>query len=64
MIRENGMWSLMVDVRRAPFQDQCRGIGMTVVALAWIIHEYGEIWVEQGFSPAFTARLGLAAFSR
>jgi hypothetical protein len=25
--------------------------------LARIIHEYGEIWVEQGFSPAFTARL-------
>jgi hypothetical protein len=24
---------------------------------AWIIHEHGEIWVEQGFSPAFTARL-------
>ena len=31
--------------------------------LAWIIHEYGEIWVEQGFSPAFTARLGLAALA-
>jgi hypothetical protein len=25
--------------------------------VAWIIHEYGEIWMEQGFSPAFTARL-------
>ena len=31
--------------------------------LAWIIHEYGEIWVEQGFSPAFTVRLGLAALA-
>ena len=32
-------------------------------APAWIVHECGEIWVEQGFSPAFTARMGLAALS-
>ena len=31
--------------------------------LTWIIHEYGEKWVEQGFSPAFTARLGSAALA-
>ena len=28
-----------------------------------IIHEYGEIWVEQGFSPAFTVLLELAALA-
>ena len=43
-------------------RSECVRVGYAYY-LAWIIHEYGEIWVEQGFSPAFTVRLGLAALA-